>query len=237
LLRAGSEKEAAYTEAIAKGQMTAKAYNELLMQHFDTAAALNTYRMLAKNGTAVVPTLSISKSVAYLDQDNHTNDPELKMIGPGLIRTYQWRVDRAAKDDAAGIAYRHQVFERTAGLLPLLKKAGVTIIAGTDAGYLNSFDYPGSGLHKELALMVRYGLTPREALEASVIQGPAFMHQANNYGAVAVGKIADLLLLGSNPLKDISATEQIEAVIVKGAVFDQQELNAMKEDLKRRARQ
>jgi hypothetical protein len=36
-------------------------------------------------------------------------------------------------------------------------KAGVTIMAGTDAGYLNSFDYPAIGLHQELALYVEMG--------------------------------------------------------------------------------
>lgn len=231
LLRAGSAKEAEYTEAIAKGQMTPKAYNQLLMQHFDTAAALNTYRLLAKNGTAVVPTLNISRSVAFLDQEKHDNDPELKMIGPGLVRTYQWRVDRAAKDDAAAIAYRHELFEKTAGLLPLLHQAGVKIIAGTDAGYLNSFDYPGSGLHKELQLMVRYGLTAREALEASVLAGPQLMQVEKDYGSVSVGKIADLLLLNENPLEDIRATQKIHAVVLKGKGFDQTSLQEIQQKL------
>ena len=39
--------------------------------------------------------------------------------------------------------------------MPMLQRAGVTILAGTDAGFLNSFNYPGIGLHDELALLVK----------------------------------------------------------------------------------
>jgi imidazolonepropionase-like amidohydrolase len=235
LLRAGNRDEAGYSAKIAAGQLTAKDYNKILLQQFDTAAAIKVYRILAKNGTAVVPTLSISYTVAYLDKDNHQNDEYLQYIGKGLRNTYNWRVERAAKDAAEAVQYRHELFERSAGLLPLLQKAGVTIIAGTDAGYLNSFDYPGLSLHKELALMVKYGLTPLQALQASVINGPAFFKKQNDYGSIAPGKIADLLLLDENPLQSITATEKIAAVIVKGKLYNRNSLEKLMLEAKRRA--
>ena len=85
---------------------------------------------------------------------------------------------RAAADDAASVARRHDRFEKAARLLPLLQQSGVTILAGTDAGFLNSFNYPGIGLHDELEILVRYGLTPQQALAASVVHGPAFLGEA-----------------------------------------------------------
>jgi imidazolonepropionase-like amidohydrolase len=45
------------------------------------------------------------------------------------------------------------------------------ILAGTDAGFLNSYDYLGIGLHDELGLLVKAGLTPLQALQASTING------------------------------------------------------------------
>jgi imidazolonepropionase-like amidohydrolase len=235
LLRAGNNDEAGYSTKIASGQFTARDYNKILLQNFDTAAAMKVYRQLAKNGTAVVPTLSISYTVAYLDQNDHNNDDYLQYIGKGLRNTYNWRVERAAKDSADAIQFRHELFERSAGLLRLLQKAGVKIIAGTDAGYLNSFDYPGLSLHKELALMVKYGLTPLQALQASVINGPAFFKRGAVYGSIAAGKMADLLLLDENPLQNITATEKINTVIVKGDVYNRQRLDELLQEVKRRA--
>ncbi|MGY0036199.1 amidohydrolase family protein [Pedobacter sp. NJ-S-72] len=186
---------------------------------------------MAKHGMSLTPTLSISRTVAYLDQDDHKNDPYLQYIGKGLRKTYTWRVERAAKDGPAAIAFRHEVFEKSASVLPLLQKAGVKILAGTDAGYLNSFDYPGIGLHQELELFVKYGLTPLQALQASIINSPEFLNQ-KNYGSITSGKKADILLLDENPLNDIRATQKINAVIVKGQLLDRGTLDKMLEDIK-----
>ena len=127
---------------------------------------------------------------------------------------------RAAADDVAAVARRHARFDRSATLVPLLQRAGVTILAGTDAGFLNSFNYPGIGLHDELALLVKSGLTPQQALVASVVNGPAFLRAADHYGAVAAGRVADLVVLDRNPLADITATRAIRAVVVKGRLLD-----------------
>ena len=235
LLRAGNKTEKLYADKIAAGKMTAKEYNQILLQDFDTVAAIQVYRQLAKNGTAVVPTLSISFTTAYLDQDDHKFDQYLQYIGKGLRNTYTWRVERASKDTGDAIVYRHAVIERAAGLLPLLHNAGVKIIAGTDAGYLNSFVYPGLALHKELELMVKYGLTAQQALIASVINGPAFLGKQKLYGSITAGKIADLLLLNENPLLNISATQKIHAVIVQGKLFNRTTLDAMLLEVKRKA--
>ncbi|MFT4022529.1 MAG: amidohydrolase family protein [Flavihumibacter sp.] len=193
---------------------------------FDTAQALAVYRRLAANGTAVVPTLNISRTIAYLDSNDHANDDYLRYIGKGLKRTYDWRVQRAAKDDAAAVAKRHRDFEAAASLLPLVKASGIKIIAGTDAGYLNSFDYPGIGLHDELALYVKYGLSPLEAIQASVLNGPAFFH-LGNYGSLEKGKAADIVFLRNNPLENIEATRSVQAVMRGGRYLDRKALDAL----------
>jgi imidazolonepropionase-like amidohydrolase len=138
--------------------------------------------------------------VAYLDQDNHQRDAYLKYIGPGLQATYAGRVERAAGDDPAAIRRRHERYERIASILPLLQQAGVRILAGTDAGFLNSFNYPGIGLHQELSLFVQAGLTPLQALRAATINGAEFLGREATSGSIAAGNVADLVLLTRNPL-------------------------------------
>lgn len=194
---------------------------------FDSSVAMATYRLMARRGTAITPTLNISRVLAWLDSEDHSRDDYLKYIGPGLRATYQWRVERAAGADSATIARRHAMYDFTSARLPMLSAAGVTILAGTDAGFLNSFDYPGIGLHDELRLLVRAGLTPLQALQASTINGARFLGREARHGTVEVGRAADLVILDRNPLADIEATRAIRGVVLRGKYLDRQRLDAL----------
>ena len=227
LLRGGSPREAELSAAVAAGKMPAANAVTAMIDSFDEATALATYGRLAARGTAVTPTLNGSRILAYLDQDTHASDDYLKYLGPGLKATYEGRVTRAASDDAAAVARRHARFEQAARLVPLLQRAGVTLLAGTDAGFLNSFNYPGIGLHDELEVLVKYGLTPQQALAASVVNGPAFLRAGNGAGAVAAGSPADVVLLDRNPLDDIRATRAINAVVLKGRYLERAALDGL----------
>ena len=232
--KAGSPEEKSVGEAAERKDITSAEAWKRWNDSFDPARARAVYARLAKHGMAITPTLNGSHVIAYLDQDDHGRDDYLKYIGPGLQATYTWRIQRAAKADAAAIEQRHENFERDASLLPLFQQSGMTILAGTDAGFLNSFDYPGIGLHDELGLLVRYGLTPLQALQAATINGARFLGHDDRYGTLAVGKSADVLLLRSNPLDDIAATRKIEDVVLKGKAYDRGQLDAMLDDVQAR---
>jgi len=103
----------------------------------------------------------------------------------------------------------------------------VTVMAGTDAGFLNSFNYPGIGLHDELALFVKEGLTPAQALSSATRAGPSWFGTLDRYGGIAEGKAADLVLLDANPLQDIQATRAINTVVLRGHVYDRKALDAL----------
>src|SRR3546814_18401966 len=107
------------------------------------------YRRFAAKGVFVTPTLNGSRIIAYLDRDDHSKDEGLAYIGPKLRKTYDWRIERAAKADAAGIAARHKQLEDVATILPLLAEAGLPTIAGPEAGCPNRFNNPGFGLPAE----------------------------------------------------------------------------------------
>lgn len=230
--KAGSTRERDIGAAYRRGEITSQQAWARFIATFDEKTAVAAYRRLAQRGTAVVPTLNGSYITAYLDQDNHAGDDYLKYIGPGLQATYAWRVERAAKDDADAVRRRHERFEQTASILPLLQRAGVRILAGTDAGFLNSFNYPGIGLHQELALFVRYGLTPSQALQAATVHNAEFLGHGDTHGSLAAGKAADLVLLTADPLRDIAATQKIDTVILRGRVYERSQLDAMLEDVR-----
>ncbi|MBV7529081.1 amidohydrolase family protein [Chitinophaga sp. sic0106] len=230
--KAGVKDEASLSQKIAAGEIKGRDINKYIIENFDSSAALKTYRMMAARGTAITPTLTLPHLMAWLDVDDHSHDDYLQYIGKGIEGTYAWRVNRAKQDDAAAVAFRKEVFIKTAASLKLLQQAGVKIMAGTDAGYLNSYTYPGIGIHEELALMVKYGgITPLQALQASVINSPEYLHKGN-YGALAAGKKADVLLLNANPLADINNTQQIFAVVTKGKLLDRKALDDLLEQVR-----
>ena len=232
--KAGSPQEAAIGAMVRRGEIDSKEGWNRIQSSFEEATARTAYKRLARRGTAVTPTLNGSFVTTYLDRDDHRGDDYLQYIGPGLQATYAWRVERAAKDDAAAIERRHRRYERNAAILPLLQQAGVTILAGTDAGFLNSYNYPGIGLHDELQRFVESGLSPLQALQAATINGARFLGQDRLHGSLAAGKAADLLLLDADPLRDISATRRIDTFVLRGQVHDRQALDAMLEDVRRR---
>ena len=235
LIKAGSPKEAEIGAAYAASKVTYGAATDAFVDSFDAAYARKAYRRLAAKGVYATPTLNMGRILAFLDREDHSRDEGLAYIGPGLRKTYEWRIERAAKATPEEVAARHKEHELSMKVLPMLQAAGIPILAGTDAGYLNSFNYPGEGLHDELELYVKAGLTPQQALASSVLTGPRFLGHADRYGAVQTGKAADLLILNANPLKSVGATRKISAVLLHGRLLDRAALDKLLAQAKARA--
>lgn len=109
-----------------------------------------------------------------------------------------------------------------------MQAAGVPIVAGTDSGASRMLVFvPGATLHDEIKALSLSGLTPLEALQAATLNPPKFFGLGEEFGAVDVGKNADLLILNGNPLEDIDNTRRIYAVISHGVVYDRAELDAL----------
>jgi Tol biopolymer transport system component len=93
-------------------------------------------------------------------------------------------------------------------------KAGIRIIAGTDI-----FFFP-PGLHWDLELLVRAGLSPLDALRTATSNAAAVLGVEGQLGCISPGNAADLVVLEADPLKDIRNTQKIYAVIKGGKLID-----------------
>jgi enamidase len=96
------------------------------------------------------------------------------------------------------------------------RSAGGVLVAGTDA--TAPMIIPGLSQHRELELLVAAGLSPKDALSAATRSAAALL-AADSLGRIAPGKVADILVLTSNPLDNISNTQTIERVILRGLVY------------------
>lgn len=102
------------------------------------------------------------------------------------------------------------------------RRAGLTVLAGTDANtepLVPARPPYGESLHDELALLVAAGFSPADALRSATV-APAEVFGLTDRGLVAPGRRADLLLLGSDPTRDITATRDIRASWIRGVRSD-----------------
>jgi len=195
-------------------------------QTYDQKKAAALFARFKKNGTWQVPTLTVLRSVTHLDDPNFTNDPRLKYMPPGLRDYWNPKSDPRFKMFTANDwAESRKVYAKYLEVTGAMRQAGVEFIAGTDTP--NPYCFPGFSLHDELALMVKAGFTPMEALQAATRNPAKYLGLLDSLGTVEKGKIADLVLLDANPLVEISNTQKINAVVVGGRLIAKSELEAM----------
>jgi len=142
--------------------------------------------------------------------------------GPWLFETVarEQMMDVVAR--AIGIdplALRREYFARNLQMVGAQHRAGVPFLAGTDAAP-GVYIVPGFSLHDELANFVEAGFSPMESLQTATSNPAKFLGTESRTGSIESGKIADLVLLRANPLDDIRNTQQIDAVIANGRLFD-----------------
>ena len=107
-----------------------------------------------------------------------------------------------------------------------MHRAGITLLAGTDVGA--PLLVPGFSLHDELDLLVsEAGMTQLQALQASTILPARVMGLADSLSSVAVGKVADLVVLDANPLAAIGNVRRIHAVVANGRLLTRDALDHM----------
>jgi imidazolonepropionase-like amidohydrolase len=180
------------------------------LARFDDRACRALFDTLAVRSVWQVPTLVQLRGAFLAPDDPLTDDPRLGVV-PASVRQ-AWvasRDDWSAAERQAGWA----VYRRQLALVGDMHRAGVPLLAGTDASD-EPWVIPGASLHDELALFVAAGLSPLEALRTATT-APA-RYRGETGPLLAPGRRADLVLLASDPTEDIGALRRIDAVVLRG---------------------
>jgi imidazolonepropionase-like amidohydrolase len=87
------------------------------------------------------------------------------------------------------------------------------MVFGSDAGVM-----PHGLIGGQFKIMVQYGMTPMEAIQAATRNAAQALDREKDVGAIAVGRFADIIAVDGNPLADVRQLESVDAVIKGGNV-------------------
>lgn len=199
--------------------------NKWAHKTYDSAKVGEKAVLLKQYHVFVCPTLWNDASVSYSDFVHSKEGSVLQKVPPAILA--KWSPDSLphfSKEDSALYFSYHQ---RALQSVRLMHRAGVQILAGTDSSPLWDYVIPGYSLQFELQLYVEAGMTPFEALKTATVNPAVYLHREQDFGNVAPGKIADLVLLDANPFLNIKNTQKIYAVIVNGKFLKRNDLKTL----------
>jgi hypothetical protein len=176
------------------------------------------FERCAVYGMRLSPALTLWQRMAHVDDQKLKSDPRLKYV-PGAIRK-AW-----ADEDSSEPGVSQAQLDGAYRLVELMKRTKVEVLAGTHTG--DPYTIPGATLHDELEQLVTAGLTPGQALQSATLAPARFFGWDQEMGSVEKGKVADLVLLGANPLENIRNTGKIAGVFTRGKYYSRKDLDAI----------
>ena len=194
------------------------------------------YDALIAASTALDPTLVLyaarPRALGHDVGDTSMDDPERTRLLPLLPSAVskelvgRWAERRAAARGASETtkSRTRRAWDNMLEIVAGFHRAGGIVLAGTDCP--NVAIVAGYSLHRELELLVRAGLSPKEAIMAATRRPAERLGKQHVFGTIAPGRSADLLLLGADPIADIRNVRRIERVIARGVPYEPERLLA-----------
>jgi imidazolonepropionase-like amidohydrolase len=207
------------------GDRAATNRNGAAQEQIDCQALFTLYRT---NSTWQVPTL-FSRYTLSVSYDSAFMLERYKYV-PLNVRE-EWRRKILQRRQRSSDAQLKENWQYLLGLVAAMHRAGVPILAGTDVGFGNVNTFAGFGLHDELEVLVKAGLTPYEALQTATVHPARYLNLSGSLGTIEQGKLADLVLLDANPLDQIGNTRRIAGVVLNGRFISRQEREKMLADV------
>jgi len=174
--------------------------------------------LLAKKQTSIDATMA---TFAFLKQkDGDMNEPYAAFapnMPPDVKRSLS--VGTMKIDDDATLKRYEKSYAKMVQFVGIMYRAGVPLVAGTD-------DIAGFTLHSELAMLVKAGLTPAQAIQVATRNGARYTRTSHERGSIETGKLADLVLVDGDPTKNIEDIRKVSAVITRGYLIYPQEIDA-----------
>lgn len=181
----------------------------------DTTKIDELVALAKKHSVWIVPTQSLfERWFAPITADKLLLEPEMKYMPKSTLAKWQRTKESSMQDERFTETQWQQFDHIRKQLIYKLQKNGHGILLGSDAPQL--FNVPGFSIHHEMEGMLHAGLTPLEIIRSGTINPAKYFDELDEFGQITEGLSADLIMLESNPLENLSALQQIEGVMVKG---------------------
>jgi len=207
--------EGTFSAGVAPAQLP-----EAIHRFLASGAADTLFARFVRNRTPLTSTLIAWRYLVEHPGTSWLSDPRMRYVA----RSVKEAARRAPPLSAEDLPVVRRTLAAYGEVLGALNRSGVTLLAGTD---LAGARIPGFTLHDELVTMVDAGLTPLQALRAATLNPAKILKKTDDFGSVAAGKVADLVMLDANPLTDIRNTQRIAAVVLSGKLLRRADLDAL----------
>ena len=200
-------------------------YGVNILDRIDEDRIAQLAREAREAGVWIVPTNTMIANVALPSPSAEELGarPQMAYLPPALVQGWveskQRRVgpiNRSPGDGERLIDLRNRIVKA-------LHDEGVGLLLGSDAP--QTFNVPGYSLQRELSVMVDAGLSPYEALRMGTVAPAEFFEAEHEFGRIAAGLAADLVLVAGNPLEDVGAAARPLGVMVRGRWLDRERLD------------
>ena len=187
-------------------------------ENFDRVVAAVVAANISWSPTIATWYRPLSPSVArFKERELSILDQKNARYLPAVLREQALgQYERYAKFAPERLDRAREGYGKLQDLIRRYVQAGGLIRAGSDPNN----GLPGLGVHQEMTMFVEAGLTPMQAIQAATIKVAKAFRKDKDFGTVESGKVADIIAVDGNPLKDIWATQAVRLVVLGGKVVD-----------------
>jgi cytosine/adenosine deaminase-related metal-dependent hydrolase len=223
-----------HATGLREAKVALRAGAKLLVHSVYDAPVDAEFLKLAKQaGAAYCPTLTVMDGYGRLAESARTGRSPVPDDALGAVDSLthahiattaeearrKWGTSPPSRDSVVK-AWRHHMDAN----LMAVRKAGIPIVTGTDAG--NPLTLHGPSIFAEMEAMQRAGLTASQVLLASTRDAARALRRADEFGTIEPGRSADLLLVDGDPTRDIANLRKLRVVMRSGVARSIEELRA-----------
>jgi imidazolonepropionase-like amidohydrolase len=172
-----------------------------------------------------VPTLALWETfMGTEDLDVLAARPEVRYVPQAWRNNWMQQLSQMRQGNQLSSRQRETTLALRRRILKALQTAGCPIAFGTDSPQL--YSVPGFSIHREMSSMAAAGLTPQQILVSGTRNAARYFGAEQEFGSVAAGQRADLILLNGNPLTDLANVRRRAGVMVNGRWLPEAEIQA-----------
>ena len=215
-------------DVLESGQQAFAHLDDLALQMTDKAHDPDRFiSLFRKCGCFIESTIGIERNtLAQLEHyDAMVARPQMRFMNPLVANAFWLKPNNPYLREKPPLEFLRGLYADSKMLLKKFTDAGIHVVAGSDS--LNPMLIPGLALHDEFDSMIEAGLSPYQVLKTATVNAAGYVPGFKNIGVLAPGRVANAVLVKSNPLEVISTLRDPDAVMINGNWRDRDQIKRL----------